>query len=243
MIKRKHTRFLKKFINKYLIRDAQISYSQFGEDLIFSFFFGQNGITNPTYLDIGANEPRYISNTYYFYERGSKGVLIEPNPFLYKKLKAERPNDVVLNTGIGFTNVKEADFYLFPNYANGLSTFSEKEAKHWAEIGMKGMGKIPIEKVIKLPLIPVNEILEKYFSDKSPDFVSLDVEGLDLEILKAMNFERFRPKLICVETMMYDENQKSYKTNDVTDFMFSKNYVVYADTRVNTIYCDNTIIK
>ncbi len=235
----KFKKIIRKFVNKHIIPQSQISYSQFGEDLIFSLFFSHNEISNPTYLDIGANEPRFISNTFYFYEKGSTGVLIEPNPFLYKKLKMQRPKDIVLNIGIGFTDVQEADFYMFPDYANGLSTFSEKEAKHWEEIGMKGMGKIPVEKVIKMPLIPINKILAQYFTHKAPDVISLDVEGLDLEILKAMDFIKYRPSLICVETLMYDENQKTFKTTEVTDFMVSKNYSVYADTRVNTIYCKN----
>ena len=161
----KFNKYIREFIKKFIIPQSQISYSQFGEDLIFSLFFSHNEIHNPTYLDIGANEPKYISNTYYFYERGSTGVLIEPNPFLYKKLKMQRPKDIILNIGIGFTDVKEADFYMFPNYANGLSTFSENEAKHWEEIGMKGLGKIPVEKIIKMPLIPINSILEKYWFD------------------------------------------------------------------------------
>lgn len=241
-MKRKILRFAKKSAKKHLFPDTQMSYSQFGEDFIISFFFSQHGIGTPTYLDIGANEPKYISNTYFFYERGAKGVLIEPNPYLAEKLKSQRPNDTTLNIGIGFTDEKEADFYMFPNYANGLSTFSKKEAMHWEEIGMKGMGKIPIEKIIKMPLVPINKILEEYFTDKAPDFMSLDVEGLDLQILQAMDFNKYRPMLICVETMMYDKNQKTYKTTEVTDFMILKDYVVYADTRVNTIYCDKRFI-
>jgi FkbM family methyltransferase len=224
-------------IGKKMLPEAQLGYAQFGEDLILSHLFSQLGIKKPTYLDIGANEPRYISNTYYFYLRGSRGVLIEPNPFLYKKLKAMRSRDTVLNTGIGFTEVAEADFYVFPNYANGLSTFSEKEAKHWEEVGMKGLGKIPVEKVIKMPLTPVNGILEKYFKDKAPNFISLDVEGLDLEILKSMDFIRFKPEVICVETMGYDDQQQSFKLKDIPEFILTKGYEVYADTRVNTIFC------
>ena len=239
-MQKKLKKLKRKLAEKYFVPEAQISYSQFGEDLILSLFFAHNEITNPVYLDIGANEPKYISNTYYFYEKGARGVLIEPNPYLYEKLKSQRSNDIVLNVGIGFNDdVEEADFYMFPNYANGLSTFSKNEADHWEKIGMKGMGKIPVEKTLKMPLIPINQILEKYFAGKSPDFISLDVEGLDLKILKALDFEKYRPTLICVETMMYDENQKTYKTNEITDFMVSKNYFVYADTRVNTIYCKN----
>jgi FkbM family methyltransferase len=230
-------------IGKKFMPQAQYAYAQFGEDLILAHLFEQIGIKNPTYLDIGANEPRYISNTYFFYLRGSRGVLIEPNPFLYKKLKRFRPKDTVLNTGIGYTDIAEADFYLFPDYANGLSTFSEKEAKHWAETGMKGLGKIPVEKVIKMPLITINDILEKYFENRAPHFISLDVEGLDLAILKSLDFNKYQPEVICVETLSYDDNQQTYKQNDTIDFMLTKNYDIYADTRVNTIFCKKDIFK
>lgn len=228
-------------LGKIFMPQAQYGYSQFGEDIILANLFAQLDIRNPTYLDIGANEPRYISNTYYFYCRGSQGVLIEPNPHLFKKLKRFRSADIVLNTGIGFANVSEADFYLFPNYANGLSTFSAKEAKHWEETGMKGLGKIPVEKIIKMPLITVNDILEKYFASKPPNFISLDVEGLDLEILKTLDFNKYQPEAICVETLGYNDKQQSFKLNDILDFMLTKNYDVYADTRVNTIFCRKDI--
>lgn len=217
MIQSIQKRLFRKLARRVLIPDAQFSYSQFGEDLIISHLFAQLDISKPTYLDIGANEPKYISNTYFFYERGSTGVLIEPNPYLFKKLKAQRPGDIVLNTGIGMSDITEADFYLFPNKANGLSTFSKKEANHWVQTGMKGLGKIEIEKVIKMPLIPVNNILEKYFQNNRLNFISLDVEGLDLDILKTLNFSKFKPDVICVETLGYDENQESYKLNDIID--------------------------
>lgn len=228
-------------LGKIFMPQAQYGYSQFGEDIILAHLFAQLEIMRPTYLDIGANEPRYISNTYYFYNRGSRGVLVEPNPFLFKKLKRFRSEDIVLNTGIGFTNVSEADFYLFPNYANGLSTFSAKEAKHWEETGMKGLGKIRVEKVIKMPLITINDILGKYFAGKAPNFISLDVEGLDLDILKSLDFNKCQPEAVCVETLGYNDKQQSFKLNDIIDFMLTKNYDVYADTRVNTIFCRKDI--
>lgn len=222
---------------------AQYGYSQFGEDIILAHLFAQLDIKQPTYLDIGANEPRYISNTYYFYSRGSRGVLVEPNPYLFKKLKKFRPKDKVVNTGIGLNETKEADFYIFPNYANGLSTFSEKEARHWEQVGMKGLGKIAVEKIIKMPLITVNSILETYFNEKAPNFISLDVEGLDLEILKSLDFNKYQPEAICVETLGYDDNQQTFKLQEIIDFMLTKNYNIYADTRVNTIFCLKDIFK
>ena len=229
-------RLFRKLIGKYFIPNTQFSYSQFGEDLIIAHLFYHLEIQKPSYLDIGANEPKFISNTYYFYEHGGSGVLIEPNPYLASKLKRQRPGDTVLEIGIA-DKEDELDFYVFPNYANGLSTFSETEAKHWEEVGMKGLGKIPVEKKIKRKVVPVNDILQEYFAHKAPDLVSMDVEGLDLQILKSIDFTKFKPNVICVETLQYDDNQKTFKNNEIINFMLEKGYGVYADTRVNTIFC------
>ncbi|MEJ7610365.1 MAG: FkbM family methyltransferase [Ferruginibacter sp.] len=239
MKKYRFKRLLKKLAGKYLIPHAQLNYAQFGEDLIINHFFTLRGIAAPSYLDIGANEPKFISNTFFFYEKGASGVLVEPNPILSAKLRKARPRDKVLNMGIGFEAEAEADFYVFPDYANGLSTFSKKEAEHWEKIGMKHLGKISVEKVIKVPLLPVNLILQENFPGTAPDFISLDVEGLDLDILKNMDFTLYRPWLICVETLKYDDCQNGYKDHTITEFMQSVNYSIYAETYVNTIYLKN----
>lgn len=229
-------RIIRKVITRVLAPDAQISYSQFGEDLIISYMFHNLGIKKPTYIDIGANEPRHISNTYFFYERGSRGVLVEPNPGLCKRLRSARPGDTILNSGVSMDGTSEADLYLFSGYASGLSTFSESHAKHWEEVGMKGLGKIPIDKVIRIPMISINDILEKHFSKAAPNFISLDVEGLDLDILKSMDFNRYKPDCFCVETLAYDDKQQEYKLHEINEYMTSKGYRVYADTWVNTIF-------
>jgi hypothetical protein len=151
-------------------------------------------------------------------------------------LKRFRPRDIILNAGVGFNEQREGDFYVFPSNASGLSTFSEKEARHWETVGVKGLSKIPVEKVIKMTLIPVNEILDKYFPEAAPNFVSVDVEGLDLEILKSIDFNKFRPDLFCVETLCYDPDQNTYKRMEVNEFLSSVGYRVHADTYVNTIF-------
>ncbi|MDH7462931.1 FkbM family methyltransferase [Chitinophagaceae bacterium 26-R-25] len=225
----------RKIINKIVLPNSQLTYSQSGEDLILATLFYKKGITNPTYLDIGANHPTYISNTYYFYMRGSKGVCIEPNPYLAKKIKSKRPKDKVLNIGIGINEAKEADFYLFPYKAHGLSTFSKEEAEYWKEVGMKNVGKVAYEKVIKVPLNTINNIIKTEFSSV-PDFVSIDVEGLDLEILKTLDFSLYRPKVICVEILGYDKDQNEFKKTEIQDFLESKNYYLYADTHINGIF-------
>jgi FkbM family methyltransferase len=224
----------RKVVNKIILPYSQLAYAQSGEDLILAHLFYKAGIQKPNYLDIGANHPSYISNTYYFYLRGSHGVCIEPNPSLCKQIKKIRPRDVVLNAGVGIDSLKEADFYLFPPEADGLSTFSKSEAEYWGKVGMKNVGKIKYKEVIKIPLMNINEIIEKNF-DERPDFLSMDVEGLDLAILKSLDYSKFSPKVICVETLLYDENQLESKNMEIIKFLEAKGYSVYADTHVNTI--------
>jgi FkbM family methyltransferase len=228
---------LDKVVRRLFLRGVQAGYSQFGEDLIIGYLFHTLGMKKPTYLDIGANNPKFISNTYYFYERGARGVLVEPNPRLCKLLRSARPRDVVLEVGIGLTGETHADFYVFGGFADGLSTFSKAEATHWETVGLKGHGTIAVEKVIKVPLMPINQIIADNFGGKAPNFLSLDVEGLDLDVLKGLDFERFAPDVVCVETLGYNKDQSTFKKNDIIEFMLAKEFVAYADTRVNTIFC------
>ena len=150
---------------------------------------------------------------------------------MYNKIKKTRPNDKVLNIGIGLTTEQEADFYLFPNELNAWSTFSKQEADFRSlETG--------IDYIIKnVTLKGINEIIEHNF-DKHPNFISIDVEGLDLEILQSLDFVKYKPEVICVETITFGYlNNNEKKINSIQEFMLSKDYAVYADTHINTIFC------
>lgn len=228
-------------VARRFVPESQFSYAQFGEDIILHYLFSQLGIQNPSYLDIGANEPRRGSNTYRFYSRGSSGVLVEPNPLLVSKLSRVRPRDTVINAGVQFNALQEADFYQYASTFSGLGTFSKEDADYWAKVGTREHGKIQYEKVMKIPLVPISTVLSEHFNNRPLNFVSVDVEGLDLEILKTFDFETFKPEAFCVETMSYDDQQKTYKRNDLTAFMERNAYMVFADTRVNTIFARNDL--
>ncbi len=225
----------RKLVNKVLLPYSQLTYAQCGEDLILASLFYKLSIDKPSYLDIGANHPSYISNTYYFYLRGSRGVCVEPNPFLSKKIEKLRKGDIVLNVGIGLNEQSEADFYLFPKSAHGLSTFSKDEAEYWKNTGMKKVGKIEFEKIIKVALVNINTVINKHCK-KVPDFITIDVEGLDLSILRSLDFDICTPRVFIVETLKYDSDQNEFKNSEIIDFMISKGYEQYADTHVNTIF-------
>ena len=95
-------------------------------------------------------------------------------------------------------------------------------------------GESRIRRVVSVPVYSLNTLIEKH-CPQCPDFLSVDVEGLDLEILAAMDFARFRPAVICVETIDYYTQAKQ---SDVVDFLHTQGYRVQADTIINTILVD-----
>jgi FkbM family methyltransferase len=220
---------------------AKVSYAQFGEDLILANIFDFLKIPRPTYLDIGAWDPIIDSNTYLFYLRGSRGVLVEPNPAYLDKLKKTRKGDVILAIGIGVTDQKNADYYIIgkgdgQEEGSGWNTFSKENAENAEKISG---GTMKIEKVIKRPLVNINKVLEENF-EQTPDLISIDVEGLDLSILKSLDFKRFRPKVFCVET--FSSVDMIYR-GKIIDLMTSKGYVLHGGNFVNAVFVDKDILK
>src|ERR1039457_6455572 len=122
------------------------------------------------------------------------------------------------------------------SYTDGATMSAKKEeAEYWKNTGMKKVGKIEFEKIIKVALIDINTVVKKYCK-KIPDFISLDVEGLDMAILQSFDFNLLSPKVFIVETLKYDSEQKEYKNKEIIDFMEQKGYEIYADTHINTIF-------
>lgn len=220
-------------LSHQVVGSGHTSYSQCGEDMIIRYIFDALHIPTPTYLDIGAHHPTYLNNTFVFYQSGAQGVNIEPDPRLLSAFDKLRPRDTNINVGI--TEKKGVlDFYVMS--VPTLNTFSAEDA-HAAT----REGKTKIDEIIKVPVIPINDVLEDHFSGKALDFVSLDVEGLDLQILRSFNFVRWRPKVLCVETITYSEQHKGKKIPDIERILLDQNYFVYADTHINTIFVDRHV--
>ncbi|HUD03998.1 MAG TPA: FkbM family methyltransferase, partial [Candidatus Paceibacterota bacterium] len=94
-----------------------------------------------------------------------------------------------------------------------------------------------IKEIKKVPLIPINDLIAGYFR-KTPNFISIDVEGNDFSIIKGLDFEKYRPEVFCIETLTYVENGFGHKITEISDYMLSQGYYVYADTNLNTIFID-----
>ena len=233
-------RFVKNILNKakrflYELKnssgDGRLSYAQSGEDLIVDFIFRAMRVTRPSYLDIGAHHPTHFSNTYFFYATGSSGVTVEPDPTLHAQLRNKRPNDVHLNVGVGEGSSPSLPFYVMSTKT--LNSFSKEEAERYQATGMH-----KIEEVLEVPVVSITEVLDLHFHDKSPDFISVDVEGLDFQIIRSIDFSRYRPSVVCVETLTFSESREETKVSEIIDYMCGQGYFVYADTYINSIFVD-----
>lgn len=209
------------------------SYSQCGEDLIINFIFNNLKIIKPSYLDVGAHHPIFLSNTYFFYRKGCSGVCVEPDPTLFSEIKRKRQRDICLNVGIGSTIKTEADFYIMSQRT--MNTFSKIEAERY-----QSYGSMKIEKQIKIPLVLIDKIIEDHFAIK-PNLISLDVEGLDFEVIKTLDFVQHRPEVFCIETLTYTEDKSETKISKIISYMEENGYFLYADTYINSIFVGKEI--
>lgn len=205
------------------------SYSQAGEDRILAFLFDTMGIRNISYLDIGANHPEICNNTYLFYRKGSKGILIEPDPAFNKVLQKARPDDKVVQAAISDKETGEADFYIFNE--SSINTLSKEEADLREQ-----SGKYYIKETQKIQLLTIQKIITDYMNNNIPHLISLDVEGVDYDVLNAFDFSKYPVPVWVIETCEYSENHIKPKTTSIIDLMRSKGYFTYADTYINTIF-------
>lgn len=206
---------LKKLIHKFLYR-GNISYGQNGEDLSISRLFEhtQNGF----YVDIGAHHPVRFSNTYLFYQKGWSGINIDAQPGSMKLFKKMRPRDINIEVGVG-TSSEEMLFYQFNESA--LNTFNLTEAgSKVSEKYMHNEGKLV--KIRRLDSI----LKESLPQEKRIDFMSIDVEGNELDVLLSNDWDLFRPKYLLLEVLRSDLSE--VLRNPATLFLNDVGYIASA---------------
>lgn len=227
---------IKKLIKTVIFRFIKIpvhtinnSNAQAGEDRVLEYLFNSMNITSIKYIDIGTNDPVACNNTYLFYCKGNTGVLVEPDPGFHYKILQSRPNDRLIDAAISDNEDGEMNFYVFNDPA--ISTLSADEASLRQA---SGLYKLTEEKKIKTTTI--EKIIKNDLDGELPDLISLDVEGYDLKILTAFDFEKFPVPVWLIETCSYTENHIKPKVMEIQDLMLKNGYFVFADTYINTIF-------
>lgn len=210
----------------------QGSFSQAGEDRIVRFLFDMIGVERPTYLDIGAYHPFHMSNTALFYIGGSRGVCVDADPDAVAALRVHRPRDLNLNVGVG---VEPGELTFYRMSTPTLNTFDKAVAEQAA-----GGGTHSIEGTLSVRVRTVQDILTEI--DGCPDFLSLDVEGLDLDIVRTVPSWPGRPKVLCVETVTCaGDRSQARKTGEIASVLDRFGYEQHADTWVNGIFIDRDV--
>lgn len=219
-------RSLKDIFRLDKIPAGRISYSQCGEDLLVDYVFRLRGVEKPTYIDVGAFDPFHLNNTAIFYHRGARGVNIDANPDRAPQFIRHRPLDLNLNMGAG---CRPGIMQFFVMRDPTLSTFSEEEREHLRSVGHEW------EKTISVRVETLASIIDRYNGGRFPDFLSLDAEGLDLDVLRSIDYGRSAPKVICVEAAEYSPTGKGKRRADLVEFLDSRGYFEYASTNLNAI--------
>lgn len=200
------------------------SYAQSGEDIIADIELAKK--KKGIYVDVGAFHPKQFSNTYLFYKRGWSGVCIEPRPGAKMGFEKVRPRDVFVEMGVsGKKDVLE--YFEFTDKAT--NTFSAEQA----EINIKEAGRKMVRKT-NVAVMPLRDILASNgMEGVEIDLMSVDVEGMDLEVLKSNDWEKFRPRVLIVEDLDFDfENPKA---SLVVKYLWGLGYKVMAKTTYSLI--------
>lgn len=202
------------------------SYSQCGEDLVIDRLLGYK--KKGFYVDVGAYDPDRFSNTKRFYLKGWKGINIEPNTINYKNFFRERSRDINLNIGIGNHNTK-LNFYRF--IPDTLSTFSQKETEKYKKQGYKLVG------ITKVLIKKLKTILEQHRPHNKIDFFSIDTEGYEIEVLKSNDWTKYKPVLVCIESIEHTiKSGKIHPIKNIDTFLVNKGYKKVFDNNQNSIY-------
>lgn len=201
---------------------ATMFYSQFGEDAKLARIFGNRlGIC----VDVGANDGVLGSNSLFFEQQGWTCVLIEPNPALCDKLRrtrtglihecavSDKAGDVTLHIVEGTQG------------ADGMSTASADPSDH---VRFRELGFTSVPRIVKC--MTLDSVLDVSRLNAPIDFVSIDVEGLELQVLRGFSLDRWRPRVLLIE------DNSSLRDDSVARHLKSTGYTRFHRTGVNDWY-------
>jgi FkbM family methyltransferase len=208
------------------------SYSQDGEDMILRRIFERQ--KSGFYVDVGAHHPYRFSNTCYFYRRGWRGINIDPNPDAIRMFCRDRPSDV--NVCVGVCDVaSRLNFHVFSESA--LNTFDAALAAERSRLPGYHLLETKNVEVRRL-----DDILSKYLPpDQQIDFLSIDVEGMDLSVLRSNDWDRFRPRTLLVEA--HQRTVLGVENDPINVFAVAAGYRLIGKTLNTLIYEDGSNVS
>ena len=222
---------LKRILRKKLLGYDVSTYffSQSGEDQILHSIFGKKFQHSEKgfYIDIGSYHPYHHSNTFMFYLNGWNGINIDARPGSKMLFDNKRPKDINLEMGVG-PHQNTLKYYLIDENST-MNSFSKENLER---IGMLKH----VKKEILIDVYPLRVILAQHLPKNVNriDFLSIDVEGFELEVLKSNDWKKYRPIAVCVELSIKRIDELG--ENEVHQYLESLEY----DSVGKTIVADHT---
>lgn len=210
-------------------RFSQRSYAQEGEDLLLRRFLNVRG--PGFYVDIGAHHPMKFSNTYFYYRLGWSGINVDALPGSMSLFRKLRPRDVNIEAAISST-ASTLTYTMFIEPA--LNTFDEPLARQRAAEGNAVVQTVPMH------TRRLEDLLGEHVRDNQPiDFMSVDVEGLDLDVLKSNDWSRFRPTVVLAEASgVAAPSVREVESSEIHEFMSRQDYELVAKAYLTAFYRD-----
>jgi FkbM family methyltransferase len=203
------------------------SYSQSGEDMILNTILIHTKMG--TYIDVGANNPTIQSNTHFFYLKGWSGINIDALPGSMAKFNKIRPRDTNLEVAISNQEAR-LKYHMFSS--SFYNSFDESSATEHKE---------KLIKIVEISTSTLKMVLDEHLRNREIDFLSVDVEGLDFEVLCSNDWSRYRPKVILVEHFAY---RGQHPTSTSVGQLLSKcGYIFLCNSPTNAFYLDETFFK
>ncbi len=205
-----------------------MSYSMCGEDLFLKRIFGKNKRSG-FYVDIGCNNPIQKSNTFKLYLKDWSGICADGNASLIKKFRKIRKRDICLHAIVSDQR-REMIFYQ-DDRNHELSSVDPRLGD-----GLKaGNGNL---KEVKLNSVTLEDILDQHLGGRQIDLLCVDVEHHDLEVLRGNNFDKYRPRVICIE---FDGSFAELNGSGLDSFLTGVNYEALAFCSPNVYYIDKLV--
>jgi FkbM family methyltransferase len=163
--------------------DAPASFAQNGEDILAWNYFEHRA--SGFFVEVGANHPTHLSQTWFLEQRGWRGILVEPLPGCCAELRAVRKNSRVVQAAAGAQT--------------GQAALNVAASDAWSHLGPSK--DVPVVERIVVAVRTLEDILAECQAPQV-DLLSIDTEGTELEVLRGLNLEQRRPRLLLVEDHM-----------------------------------------
>jgi FkbM family methyltransferase len=199
-----------------------LSYAQNLEDYHLSLALA--GQEQGFYIDVGAGHPVAGNVSFWFYERGWRGIAVEPQPQLASLYRHIRPRDACVSCLIG-SAAGETDFYRFDRF-HGLSTTVPAFAQDGAQLG-------EAYEVVRLPVITLAQLCEEHGVGQI-DFLKIDVEGAEADVLAGNDWRRFRPKVVVAEAIRLADGSPTWESWE--PFLLDQGYTFALFDTLNRFY-------